>query len=612
MSIVGMGGMRLSTDPERDESRAIEVLHAAFDAGVALVDTADAYCLDSSEAGHNERLIARALSAWAGDRSRIRVATKGGLTRPDGRWVPDGRARHLAAACDASCRALGLNRLPLYQLHAPDPRTPFTTSVRALASLERAGQIDAIGLCNVTVGQIEEARRITEIAAVQVALSLWDDASVMSGVVEHCLRHDIQVIAYRPLGGHQRRRRVLSDPVLVELAACHGVTPFDIALAWLTGLSSLVMPIPGPTRVESARSLARVRDVVLTDEDRARLDDRFPERRIQQLRGGPGPTWTPEHSAGEVVLVMGLPGAGKSTVAATCVTQGYERLNRDETGGTRAGLLPALDRHLASGSPRIVVDNTYVSREARAAVVAAAATHGFAVRCVWLSTSVEDAQVNAAWRMVSRYGRLLAPEEMKQAARHDVSAFGPAVQFRYQRELEPPDPSEGFSRIEPLAFERRIDPSFTNRAVILWCEGVLWRSPSGRPAHSPADDVDVFVDRAATLRRYRDEGWQLLGLSWQPGIAEGALTPDEVNAGFTRIQERLGVPIEVEYCPHGGGPPTCWCRKPLPGLGVVFVHRHRLDPSRCIYVGLGPHDAGFARRLGFQYVDAEEFFAAPG
>jgi histidinol phosphatase-like enzyme len=110
------------------------------------------------------------------------------------------------------------------------------------------------------------------------------------------------------------------------------------------------------------------------------------------------------------------------------------------------------------------------------------------------------------------------------------------------------------------------------------------------------------------LRRYLHDGWRLLGLAWRPEIAEHTLTIDQVEAGFARMQELLGVAIEVLYCPHGPGPPICWCRKPLPGLAVVVIQRHQLDPSRCIYVGAGPQDPGFARRLGFQYRDAEEFF----
>jgi hypothetical protein len=251
-----------------------------------------------------------------------------------------------------------------------------------------------------------------------------------------------------------------------------------------------------------------------------------------------------------------------------------------------------------------VLDNTYVSRKSRAPIVQAAAQAGLAVRCVWLSTSVEDAQVNAAWRMVSKFGRLLEPDEMRQTAKHDVSAFGPGVQFRYQRELEPPSPDERFSRIDTIAFERRRDPSFTNRAVIVWCDGVLIRR-SAAPANTPVvptDDPEIFVERGEVLRRYAAEGWRLLGLGFAQDKALAETT-------YARMQERLGVAMDVRYCPHGGGPPICWCRKPLPGLGVVFIHQYRLDPSRCIYVGNGPQDPGFARRLDFEYHDADEFFS---
>jgi histidinol phosphatase-like enzyme len=198
---------------------------------------------------------------------------------------------------------------------------------------------------------------------------------------------------------------------------------------------------------------------------------------------------------------------------------------------------------------------------------------------------------------------------MRSAAKDNVAAFGPNVQFRYQRELEPPDPSEGFTQIEPVTVDRVRDASLTNRALILWCDGVLIRSRSGRRAPSSPDDVEVVEGRAEVLRRYRDDGWRLLGMSWQPDIADDSVSADQVRASFARMQELLGLEIEVEFCPHGAGPPACWCRKPLPGLGVLFVERHRLDPARCIYVGAGSQDPGFARRLGFQHRDASEFFA---
>src|SRR5262245_42632549 len=142
--MIGLGCMRLSTVEPRDPARAIEVIHTALNAGVTLLDTADAYCLDDADTGHNERLVAQALKAWSGDSSTVTVATKGGLVRPGGRWLPDGRAKHLQSACEASLRALDVSAIDLYQLHAVDPRVAIETSVRALATLQQAGMIRRI------------------------------------------------------------------------------------------------------------------------------------------------------------------------------------------------------------------------------------------------------------------------------------------------------------------------------------------------------------------------------------------------------------------------------------------------------------------------------------
>ena len=529
------------------------------------------------------------------------------MTRPGGLWVTDGRARHLADACRASREALGVERIQLYQLHAPDPRTPLATSVRALEELRRDGLIEAIGLCNVTVGQIEEACAIAPIASVQVELGVWCDDAILGGVVEHCLAHDIPLLAHRPLGGERRRARTGRDRTLRDIAARHGATAAEVALAALFDLSDLVTPLPGATRPETAASIARAASIVLDDEDRDRLAERFPAwptRRAQPTVVASGDT------TGEVVLIMGLPAAGKSSFAARFVADGYHRLNRDEAGGTLRGLLPALERARAEGTTRFVLDNTYVTRKSRAPVITAARRLGLAVRCVHLATSIEDAQINAVTRLIARHGRLLMPEELRVAARSDPGAFGPGAQFRLQRELEPPTLAEGFSHVETAAFERRWPLDYVNRALFVWCDGILMRSRAGARTPVSVDDVDVVEGHGATLRRYRDEGWRVVGLSWQPEIADGGRTPDEVEAVLTRMRARLDVDMETMYCPHAAGPPVCWCRKPLPGLAVLAIERHLLDPGRCLFVGDGPQDPGFARRLGFGYRSASEFFPA--
>jgi aryl-alcohol dehydrogenase-like predicted oxidoreductase/histidinol phosphatase-like enzyme/predicted kinase len=602
---LAVGCMRLSTDPDRDEERAAATLHAALDAGVTLLDTADAYAWDESETGHNERLIARALGTWTGDASRIRVATKGGLTRPGGRWEPDGRGRHLLAACQASLRALGVARIHLYQLHAPDPRTPLATSVRALAALQRDGLVERIGLCNVSVAQIEDARRIAPIAAVQVELSPWHDATLRGGVAELCAAEGIGLLAHRPLGGAGNRARLARDPLLVAIGDRHGATAAEVVLAWLRGLAPVVVPLPGPTRPETARSAGRVGALRLSEEDVAQLDARFPAARLLRV---PRAARRPREAApGDVVLVMGLPGAGKSTLAAALVAQGYARLNRDQSGGRLSQLVPALARHLAAGQRHVVLDNTYGARAARNDVIEAAWAHGVPVRCLWLQTGLEDAQVNVVQRLLARYGRLLGPEDLKQAARDDPGALTPAALFRHRREIEPPDTSEGFVRVEPVPFVRR-PAGHAGRAALFWHDGVLRKSRSGARTPSSPDDVVVPPGRREAVARYRAEGFRVLGVAWQPEIVAGRMTDDEAGAIFARTHELLGTEMETVYCPHGDGPPVCWCRKPLPGLAVVLIERHRLDPARCVYVGRGATDQAFARAVGFTFRHADEVF----
>ncbi len=609
---IGMGCMRLSTAVDRDEARAVAVIHAALDAGVRLLDTADAYGRDASEIGHNERLVAGALASWPGDPAGVVVATKGGMIRPNGLWITDGRARHLAGACAASRAALGVERIQLYQLHAPDPRTPLATSVRALEELRRDGVVEAIGLCNVTVGQIEEACAIAPIASVQVELGVWCDDAILAGVVGFCLAHDIAILAHRPLGGERRRARTDRDRMLRTVAARHGATPAEVALAALFDLSDRITPLPGPTRLETATSIARAATIVLDDEDRERLGERQPSWRLCWARSGRaslGPVATGAPN-GEVVLIMGLAGAGKSTLADRFVADGYQRLNRDEAGGSLRGLLPALERARRDGVTRFVLDNTYLSRASRAAVIDAARRLGLSARCVHLSTSIEDAQINVVTRLLARNGRLVDGEDLRRAARADAGVFGPAAQFRMQRQFEAPTQAEGFAHVETVPFERRWPSDHVNRALFVWCDGILTRSRSGARTPASADDVEVVAGCGDLLRRYRDDGWRIIGLSWQPDIAAGTRTAADAEAALGRMRDRLGVDVDTLYCPHAAGPPVCWCRKPLPGLAVLAIDRYRLAPARCLYVGDGPQDPGFARRLGFTYRPAAEFFAA--
>jgi len=256
--------MHLSLAERPPEDQAVRVIHAALDAGMTLIDTADAYCLEASEVGHNERLIARALRAWKGPRERILVATKGGIVRHGGRWSPDGRPAHLRRACEASLAALGVERLALYQLHAPDPAVPFEESVGALADLRREGKVGWIGLSNVSVRQIEDAGRIVPITSVQNRLNPFFREALADGVVRHCAAHGIGFLAYSPTGGGRLTRKLPTHPVLGALARELGVTPHAVCLAWVLAQGGSVIAIPSARQEVHARDSAGAGELVLT------------------------------------------------------------------------------------------------------------------------------------------------------------------------------------------------------------------------------------------------------------------------------------------------------------------------------------------------------------
>jgi len=578
--------MRLSSPVALAEADATGAIHAALDAGVTLLDTADAYAPGEADIGHNERLVARALASWHGDRSRVLVATKGGLTRPRGRWVPDGRARHLAAAAEASRVALAADSIDLYQLHAVDPKTSLATSVRALAELRAAGVARAIGLCNVSLGQLVEASRITPIDAVQVRFNLWDHDALYGGLVEHCRDHGIAVLCHTPLGGRTAVARHARDPVLRRLAEERGVSPAELALAWLCDLApGSMIPLPGATRAESARSAAEAQRRPLDQAAREALDQHVPAgliARVPRSRRRPPP---PGEAAGDtdVVLIMGSPAAGKSTWVRGLVERGYQRLNRDLSGGSLAALAAALERGLADGGCRFALDNTYASRAARSRVLEAAWRRGAHVRCVWLDTSLEDAQVNAAHRLVERHGRLLGGDELARASRRDPTALPPRALFDYRRALEPPSVDEGFTAVDVVPFARAAAPERTARALIV--------------------EAELLPATAEPLARWREQGWLVIATSWEPGVATGETTAAEVDRRLAELADRLGLDDAV-YCPHGPGPPVCWCRKPLPGLGALLIQRHALDPARCRFVGHSSADRGFAERLNLAWSEA--------
>ena len=597
---VGLGCMRLSTDEERDEARSLETIAAAVEAGVTVFDTARAYGHGETELGHNERLLARALRD-SGAAGSARVVTKGGMTRPRGGWVPDGRAKAIRRDCEESLEALGGVPIDLYLIHAPDPRTPWPTSVRALARLVDEGMVKRVGLSNVNRGQIDEALDLAPIAAVQVALSVFDDRALRGGVVERCAERGIAVMAHSPLGGPRRAKTIRRRDALAAIASAHDTSPEEIALAWLLDASPAIVPIPGARRPETARSAAAAARIALDDADRSSLAAAFGAARgsptARHAEGGEPDTSGRGRAArstrgGEVVLVMGLPGAGKTFIAREYVERGYVRLNRDERGGSLRELADAVDEEAASGAERIVLDSTYLTRASRSYVLDAAGRQGLAARCVWVDTPLAQAQVNVVERLLDVAGSLPDPDELKALARRGEGILAPTSQMRAARELEPPSDDEGWTALERIAFARK-PPDYARQPGVFVAAGAL-EQPGWRNALGGADGEAphlVFDWRpAATADDVAD-------------ISAGGAAEALAGALAALAAEVTG-PVATGLCPHPAGPPTCWCRPPLPGLPLAFARAHGVDPSRSVLIGASPAHRTLATTLGARYVEA--------
>ncbi len=263
---IGLGGMPMSLSSRPPEERSLRTIHAALDAGVNLIDTADAYSANSDDFGHNERLIAKALE---GRRDDVIVATKGGHTRTaDGGWELDGRPEYLKRACEASLKALDTDRIDLYQYHRPDPDVPYAESIGALKELQDEGKVRWIGISNADADQIHETMGIVELVSVQNQLSLEFTSPLENGEVELCTKLGIAFLPWSPLGGISSAAEAAGahDPVR-EAADTHGVSPQQVALAWLLSLSPVMIPIPGASRPESIADSARAAELSLSQEE---------------------------------------------------------------------------------------------------------------------------------------------------------------------------------------------------------------------------------------------------------------------------------------------------------------------------------------------------------
>jgi aryl-alcohol dehydrogenase-like predicted oxidoreductase len=272
---IGLGEMPMSIEGRPDEAQSLRTIHAALDAGVTLIDTADAYSLGGPDTGHGERLVAKALRTWSGDSDSILVATKGGHLRPgDGSWTVDSTPAYLRSAAEASLKALGVEAIGLYQYHRPDPKVPYADAVGVFKELLDAGKVRMVGISNANVEQIDLARSILgagNLASVQNQFSPSFRSS--EGELRHCGEHGIAFLPWSPFGGIGNAAALRANfPAFPKVAEAHGVSVHQVVLAWMLAKGEHVVPIPGASRAESILDCVAAADLVLSPEELASLD----------------------------------------------------------------------------------------------------------------------------------------------------------------------------------------------------------------------------------------------------------------------------------------------------------------------------------------------------
>ncbi len=273
VSAIGLGEMPMSLRDRPPEAESVKVIHRALALGVTFIDTADSYCLDEDDKHHGERLVARALREWDGDRDAIVVATKGGLTRHHGEWQVLGDPAHVARTIRESHAALGGDRpIDLWQHHAPDPSFTIEQSLEPVARAVQDGLIRFVGVSNYSTEQIDRARKLVDVVSVQNQHNPWVRKPERDGVLAHCDRLGLTFLPWSPLGGSRRVKRLDELPDLVAIAQAHDTSVYCVVLAWLMAKSDRVLPIPGASRASSIEDSVKALDVRLTPSDLARID----------------------------------------------------------------------------------------------------------------------------------------------------------------------------------------------------------------------------------------------------------------------------------------------------------------------------------------------------
>ena len=310
-----------------------------------------------------------------------------------------------------------------------------------------------------------------------------------------------------------------------------------------------------------------------------------------------------------VIMICGNPGSGKTRFSRDYRLSGYKYLSRDKEGGRTFDLLPKFE-NLLKDCKDVVLDNTFMTAEKRKPFIELAHKYDASIKCEYIDTPIEECQINTLHRMYKKYDKIFYTEEdikNHNEASEDPNIFPIHVLFHFSKNFEKPQKDEGFDSFEIVKFQRDLmGDEFCNKALIFDYDGTLRETISGNKYPMSPDDIKISQKNEEWIKDMieNNNDSYLFGVSNQSGVEKKKMTFDKAKQCFEKTNELLNIDIKYHFCPHTYNPIHCYCRKPQCGIGVYLINKYKLDPSQCIFVGDMSSDKTFAKRLGFNYIDA--------
>jgi len=308
-----------------------------------------------------------------------------------------------------------------------------------------------------------------------------------------------------------------------------------------------------------------------------------------------------------VVFISGPQGSGKTSLVPKYTKNlGFSRINRDTEGSKMDKLFPKFEKMLKNGED-VVLDNTFCTAEDRRPWIDIAKQYNATIESVYMKTSKDDCLINACKRMIENYGKV--PEKIKNSKKSQPDIFPPAAIFSYFKRHEIPDVSEGFHKMETVKFKRTWSNYLKNKGIIFDYDGTLRYTQGGNGKYPTCHEEQGFYEgREKFILPFKEKGYKLLGATNQSGVANGHLTIEMCRELLDATNKHLGLEIDYSICPHSVPPVACYCRKPGSQMGLEFIYKYNIHPDNMIMVGDQTSDKTFAKRLGFEFVHADEFF----